>query len=98
MLAWIVAVLLWSGVGQAPHHLWLEAEWFGPLKGANFSFMPLDTQTRGSWAIAGPDAAPGWTQGGESEFMSVAARADEPGEIAIGRDVEFPAAGTYTLW
>jgi hypothetical protein len=39
-----------------------------------------------------------WTQGGESEFLSVAARADEPGEVVIRRDIEVPAAGAYTLW
>src|SRR5579871_658910 len=86
------------GIAPTPHSVWLEAEWFGPLKGANFSFMPETSQTRGSWAVAGPDAAPAWTQGGESEFMSIAARADEPNEIAVGRDIEAPLAATYTLW
>src|SRR5262245_29748031 len=81
-----------------PHSIWLEAESFGPLKGANFSFFTEDRQTKGSWAIAGPDVAAGWTQGGESEFMSIAARADEASEITVGRDVEFPTSGAYTLW
>jgi hypothetical protein len=95
----MIALLL--GAGQAhpsPHSIWLEAETFGPLKGANFSFLPEDRQTRGSWSVAGPDAAPAWTQGGESEFMSIAARADEPQGVTIRRDTELPAAGSYTLW
>jgi hypothetical protein len=79
------------------HHIWLEAESFAPLKGANFAFMPETQQTRGSWSLAGPDAAPAWTQGGESEFMSVAVRADGK-NLTIRREVEFPAAGTLTLW
>src|SRR2546421_6579955 len=81
-----------------PESLWMEAENFGPLKGSNFSFMPPEQGTRGSWAVAGPDAAPAFTQGGESEFMSIAARADEPGEVAVHRQVEVPVAGDYRLW
>ena len=50
--------------------------------GRKLLFMAEAQQTRGSWAVAGPDAAPAWTQGGESEFMSIAARADEPDEVA----------------
>src|SRR4051812_11415765 len=95
----LIAVLMLAGARvHLPHQLWLEAESFGPLKGGNFSFTQEAQQTRGSWAIAGPDTAPAWTQGGESEFMSIAARADEPGELVVGRETEFPAAGTYTLW
>src|SRR3954447_3808137 len=94
----LAMLLLAGGPAGLPHHIWLEAESFGPLKGGNFSFTQESQQTRGSWAIAGPDTAPAWTQGGESEIMSIAARADEPGELIAGRGTEFPAAGTYTLW
>lgn len=94
----LACVLLPGRPTPLPHHLWLEAESFGPLKGANFSYMPEAQQTRGSWALAGPDTAPAWTQGGESEFMSIAARADEPGELRVERETEFPASGNYTLW
>src|SRR5205823_10436099 len=71
---------------------------YAPLKGSDFSVRPPGKGARGSWASAGPDAAPAFTQGGESEFMSIAARADEPGEVAVRRDVEVPAAGAYRLW
>src|SRR5258706_4686197 len=94
----LLIILALLGVQRdAPHSVWLEAEYFGPLKGVNFSYMPVEQETKGSWSIAGPDTAPNWTQGGESEFMSVAARADEPGEVVIVRDAEIPAAGKYTL-
>ena len=83
---------------QFPHTLWLEAESFGPLKGSNFSYQPVAQTTKGSWSVSGPGVAAEWTQGGESEWMSVAARADEPGELAISRDAEVPAAGVYSLW
>ena len=84
--------------GPVPHTLLLEAESFGPLKGSNFSYQPVEQTTKGSWSLSGPGVAPEWTQGGESEFMSVAARADEPGELIISREAEAPAAGTYALW
>ncbi len=83
---------------ELPQTIWLEAESFGPLKGSNFSYQPVAQTTKGSWSVSGPGVAAEWTQGGESEWMSVAARADEPGEIVIGRDAEAPAAGNYTLW
>ena len=81
-----------------PHSVWLEAETFGPLKGGNFSYQPPDKTTKGSWSVSGPGVAPEWTQGGESEWMSIAARADEPGEVVAGRSAVIPADGTYTLW
>ena len=87
-----------AGAPAAPHHVWIEAEYLAPLNGANFSFQQVEATTKGSWALAGPGVAAEWTQGGESEFLSAAARADEPGEVVMGRDVEVPAAGKYTLW
>src|SRR5216117_1021330 len=81
-----------------PHSVWIEAEHFSPLKGSNFSFHKVEQTTKGSWSISGPGVAAEWTQGGESEFMSIAARADEPGEVVVGREIEVPAAGRYTLW
>ncbi|HWB03305.1 MAG TPA: hypothetical protein VG796_09795 [Verrucomicrobiales bacterium] len=85
----------WNG---EPHHVWIEAEWMGPLHGANFSYQKLEATQKGSWAIAGPAVADSWTQGGESEWSQIAARPDEPGEVTAGRDVEIPAAAGYTLW
>src|SRR5437667_5532751 len=91
-LGWILFALI------TPESIWVEAESFGPLKGANFSFMREDRQTRGSWSLAGPDAAAAWTQGGESEFMSIAARADEALGTAVSRETVVPVGGAYRLW
>jgi hypothetical protein len=96
--AMILLVFLASAWGKEPHSLWMEAESFGPLHGSNYSFQPVAQTTKGSWSLAGPGVAAEWLQGGESEFLSVAARADEAGELAIGREIELPAAGAYTLW
>lgn len=97
-LATLMALSVGGIQAQGVHHLWMEAESFGPLKGANFSFQQEAQQTRGSWSLAGPDTAASWTQGGESEFLSIAARADEAQELRVGRSIDLPAAGEYTLW
>ena len=96
----VFALILSAGVAlsQLPHHVWLEAETFGPLRGGNFSFQPLTKQQPGSWAVSGPGVADAWTQGGESEWMSVAARSDEPGQLIIGRQTEIPVTAKYELW
>src|ERR1041385_6751847 len=82
----------------APQTVVIEAEYFSPLKGSNFSFQDPAKTTKGSWSLAGPGVAAEWTQGGESEFMSIAARADEPEGVTVSREIEVPAAGSYTLW
>src|SRR4029453_18591683 len=95
---WLVILAAASdGVAQEParHSVWLEAEHFSPLSGSNFLFQKVDKTTKGAWSISGPGVAAEWTQGGESEFMSIAARADEPGELVVSRAVEVPAAGRY---
>src|SRR5437016_13741931 len=82
----------------APHTVVIEAEYFGPLKGSNFSFQEPSKTTKGSWSLSGPGVAAEWTQGGESEFMSIAARADEPAGTNVSREIEVPADGNYTMW
>src|SRR3954468_5054327 len=98
LCALCVSAVNLSSSAATPQHIWMEAETFAPLVGANFSFQPVGQTAKNSWGLAGPGVAAEWTQGGESEFLSVAARADEPGEVVIGREVEIPAAGRYTLW
>jgi hypothetical protein len=100
---WVAGVVVFGSVAagqlkEAPQTVWIEAESLGPLHGANFSYQPVEQTTKGSWSIAGPGVAPEWTQGGESEFMSIGARADEAADVTAGKDVEVPVAGTYTLW
>src|SRR4051812_29197456 len=95
----LLAVLLGAGLAEgAPHTVVMEAEYFGPLKGSNFSFQEPEKTTKGSWSLAGPGVAAEWTQGGESEFMSIATRADEPAGTSVSRETEVPAAGSYQLW
>ncbi len=81
-----------------PEHIWIEAEQFSPLNGYNFSFTRDDQTPPDTWSLAGPGVADAWTQGGESEFLSVAARSDAAAGIAISKTVEIPSAGEYTLW
>jgi len=95
----IAALMLLAAVAEgAPHTVVIEAEYFGPLKGSNFSFQDPAKTTKGSWSLSGPGVAAEWTQGGESEFMSIAARADEPEGTTVSREIEVPADGSYTLW
>jgi len=82
----------------APQSVWVEAEVMAPLKGFNYSFTPVEQQARGSWALAGTGVAAEFTQGGESELYSIGARADEAAGVLVGRDIEIPVAGQYTLW
>src|SRR5207244_10663882 len=82
----------------APHTVVIEAEYFAPLKGSNFSFQEPSKTTKDSWSLSGPGVAAEWTQGGESEFMSIAARADEPAGTNVSREIEVPADGNYTMW
>src|SRR4029077_13484479 len=95
----ITALLLAAAIAEgAPHTVVIEAEYFGPLKGSNFSFQEPTKTTKGSWSLSGPGVAAEWTQGGESEFMSIASRADEPAGVVASRQIEIPVAGEYTLW
>ena len=49
------------------------------------------------WGINGPGVSAEWSQGGESEWNSVAASADET-RASIYQDVEVPRAGQYRIW
>jgi hypothetical protein len=49
------------------------------------------------WSISGPGVSAEWTQGGESEWNSVAGAADSTrGEI--WQEIEVPRAGEYKIW
>ncbi len=49
------------------------------------------------WGINGPGVSAEWTQGGESEWNSAAASADETRAL-LYQDLEVPRAGTYRVW
>src|SRR3954463_3323529 len=98
LIIWVAAMWAVAACAAEPHSIVMEAESFGPLKGSNFSFQAPEKTTKGSWSLAGPGVAAEWAQGGESEFMSIAARADEAEGVTVVREIEVPADGSYRLW
>src|SRR6187402_810327 len=87
-----------------PEYLWYEAE---NMRGfstgklgeplLNPSFLNLSREKAPGWGINGPGVSAEWTQGGESEWNSAAASADETG-ASLYQDLEIPRDGRYTLW
>jgi hypothetical protein len=63
----------------------------------NPSYLDLPAAKAPGWSISGPGVSAEWTQGGESEWNSVGAAADETHGV-IWQDVEIPRAGEYKLW
>ncbi|HEV7743430.1 MAG TPA: hypothetical protein VGO56_00415 [Pyrinomonadaceae bacterium] len=87
-----------------PQYLWYEAEnmrGFGakpsgePIQ--NPSWLNLPRAKAPGWGMNGPGVSAEWSQGGESEWNSAAASADETAG-KIYQDVEIPRAGNYKLW
>ena len=63
----------------------------------NPSHLNLPSEKAPGWGMNGPGVSAEWTQGGESEWNSAAASANEThGEIY--QDFEVPRAGQYSLW
>ncbi len=93
-----------SGSKTQPEYLWYEAEnmrGFGtkptgePIQ--NPSWMNLPRAKAPGWGMNGPGVSAEWSQGGESEWNSAAASADETAG-KIYQDVEIPRAGSYKIW
>ncbi|HEV7799005.1 MAG TPA: hypothetical protein VGO73_12645 [Pyrinomonadaceae bacterium] len=63
----------------------------------NPSWMNLPRADAPGWGINGPGVSAEWTQGGESEWNSAAASADETSGT-IYQDIEIPRAGNYRIW
>ncbi len=85
-------------------YLWYEAENMRGLTETprhepllNPSYLDLPAAKAPGWSISGPGVSAEWTQGGESEWNSVGAAADETHGV-IWQDVEIPRAGEYKLW
>jgi len=89
---------------NSPEYLWYEAE---NMRGfatnprgepiLNPSWMNLPKLKAPGWGINGPGVSAEWTQGGESEWNSAAASADET-QAEIYQDIEIPVAGDYRFW
>ncbi|HZU34819.1 MAG TPA: hypothetical protein VFA18_02860, partial [Gemmataceae bacterium] len=91
--------LVWlAGPSSAHETIWLEAEQLQGVKGYCWpEGPPAQRHTNGHWGISGPGWASAWTQGGESDFMSIACGADDDKAVAF-TNIEVPVAGTYHIW
>ena len=85
-------------------YLWYEAENMRGITAtatneplSNPSWMHLPASKAPGWGINGPGVSAEWTQGGESEWNSVNASADET-RGTISQDIEVPRPGDYKVW
>jgi hypothetical protein len=88
----------------SPEYLWYEAE---NMRGFNTtatgepvqnpSWRNLPKAKAPGWGINGPGVSAEWSQGGESEWNSAAASADETAG-KLYQDVEIPRGGNYKVW
>jgi hypothetical protein len=76
--------------------IWIEAEHLEGVRGYCWP-MGKDPKTDGHWGVSGPGWASEWTQGGESNFMSIACGAEDD-KAAASLSVEIPVAGAYHCW
>src|SRR6266850_854642 len=91
-------------VSPSPEYLWYEAE---NMRGfatqptgepiLNPSWQNLPKAKAPGWGINGPGVSAEWSQGGESEWNSAAASADETA-ATIYQDIEIPRSGNYRMW
>ncbi len=63
----------------------------------NPSYLNRSREKAPGWGINGPGVSAEWTQGGESEWNSAAASADET-RATLYQAFEVPRAGEYALW
>ncbi|HKG59770.1 MAG TPA: hypothetical protein VKB05_08335 [Pyrinomonadaceae bacterium] len=107
---WIVlfvllsSATLYSQTNTPSEYLWYEAE---NMRGfstgklgeplLNPSYLNLSREKAPGWGINGPGVSAEWTQGGESEWNSAAASADET-RATLYQDLEIPRGGEYRLW
>lgn len=80
----------------AQETVWVEAEHLQGVRGYCWPGGP-DPKTDGRWGVSGPGWAAEWTQGGESNFMSIACGPGDD-QAAAGLDVDLPAAGLWRVW
>jgi hypothetical protein len=85
-----------SAFGKVPIYLWHEPEWFEGVEGT-FAYWTGVAKPTGRWGVAGPGISPEWTQGGESEWSSMGAPADET-KAECHRDLVIPRTGRYRTW
>ncbi|HEX7176094.1 MAG TPA: hypothetical protein VF240_12605 [Pyrinomonadaceae bacterium] len=93
-----------GGARQRFEYLWMEAENMRGLATdarneprIYASYVLHKRESAPGWGINGPGVSAEWSQGGESEWNSVAASPDEV-KATIYRDVEIPRDGRYRVW
>src|SRR5262245_41458192 len=107
---WMVMFLIIAATSHyyqtkpAAEYLWYEAE---NMRGfstgklgeplLNPSYLNLPREKSPGWGINGPGVSAEWTQGGESEWSSAAASADET-NASLYQDLEIPLEGEYVRW
>ncbi len=104
---WILLLLttpLYSQTRPPGEYLWYEAENMrgfttGKLGAPvlNPSYLNSPRAKAPGWGINGPGVSAEWTQGGESEWNSAAASADEV-RATLYQDLHIPREGQYTFW
>src|SRR5688572_13629663 len=98
LVAMGVSLMLAGSGAWGAEYLWVEAEHSADVEGSNGSWTPTPPlEKQRGWGIAGPGVAAEWSQGGESEWTSIAAHPQE--NTATSRySIEVPAAGRYRVW
>jgi len=104
LFALLSATTLYSQTITPSEYLWYEAE---NMRGfstgklgeplLNPSYLNLSREKAPGWGINGPGVSAEWTQGGESEWNSAAASADET-RATLYQDLEIPRDGSYAFW
>lgn len=96
----LLAFMPGAALGQEkpPVYLWQEPEWFEGVKGS-FAYWPGPAASKpaGAWGVAGPGISAEWSQGGESEWNSMGAAAQET-SAKCWRDLIVPRTGDYKVW
>ena len=87
-----------------PEYLWYETENMSGITQTaqhepqlNPSYLEIPAAKAPGWSISGPGVSAEWSQGGESEWNSVAASVDET-RGTITQEIEVPRAGQYRFW
>lgn len=93
-----------SNRAQRFEYLWYEAENMGGLSldarnepRLNPVWQNLSREKVPGWGINGPGVSAEWSQGGESEWNSVAASPDET-RATLFQEIEIPRDGQYRIW
>ncbi len=104
LLSFFFSITVFPQGKTQPEYVWYEAE---DMRGFSTdqlgapilspSYLNLPKAKAPGWAMNGPGVSAEWSQGGESEWNSAAASADET-SATIYQDLEVPRAGEYRIW